>query len=200
MGNVVLDISMSLDGFVTAPGADREHGLGIGGEVLHEWVMDRQTPADAEVLDHGFSAAGAVLIGRRTFDFIDGPNGWQDDIGFGYEQDQSQAPPNFVVTHQAPTTTRLRSGFTFVTDGIDCALRQAQDAAGGKEVTIMGAHLGRQYLAAGAVDEVRIHLAPVLLRDGTLLFDRATTRPVKLEQTNVIVTDAATHLHYRVLG
>lgn len=201
MGDVVVDISMSLDGFVTASGADPEHGLGVGGEPIHGWVYaSDESPADAEVLDSAFEATGAVVMGRRLFDVIDGPHGWRGDTGYGWKQDQSKAPHNFVVTHRPPSSTRLRSGFTFVTDGLHSAVEQARAAAGDREVVVMGgASVARQAIRAGLVDEVRIHLSPVLVGSGTRLFDEHDGPPVHLERTRIIETPHATHLFYRVV-
>jgi dihydrofolate reductase len=195
MGRVLLDITMSLDGFVTGPGADLAHGLGVGGEPLHDWLAgDDRTDADREALDRTQADVGAVLMGRRTFDFIDGPYGWDDAI-----VDNPARPEIFVVTSHQPTRVRL-GGFVFVTTGIHRALEQAQDAAGDKHVMIMGGgHLCRQYLYAGLVDEVRIHLVPIVLGDGTPLFERTTIPPVRLIQRHAAVTPAAAHLTYDVV-
>jgi dihydrofolate reductase len=91
-GRVVVDISMSLDGYVTAAGADLEHGLGVGGEALHAWAIGEKTPRDTELLEASVAATGAVIMGRRTFDFVDGPNGWGDDMGYGAERDETTVP------------------------------------------------------------------------------------------------------------
>lgn len=199
MGNVVLDISMSLDGFVTGPNPGPDSGLGEGGERLHKWAIGAKTERDSALLEESVANTGAVLMGRRTFDVVDGPHGWGEDIGYGAVRDQSSPPPNIVVTSTRPDTVRLASMFTFVTDGVESALHQAQAAAGDKDVVVMGgANLGRQYLAAGLLNEVRIHLAPVILGAGTALFDPAGSTSVTLEQTDVVVTAAATHLTYRV--
>ncbi|MBA0128309.1 dihydrofolate reductase family protein [Haloechinothrix sp. YIM 98757] len=200
MGTVVVDISMSLDGFVAAAGADAENGLGAGGQPIHAWVhAAHESPRDAEVLDSAFAATGAVVMGRRLFDFVDGPNGWKDDVGYGYVQDQSTAPPNFVVTHRPPAETRLRSGFTFVTGGVARAVEQARATAGDREVVVMGgASVCRQSIQAGLVDEIRIHLSPILVGSGTRLFDGDEGRLTGLEQYRVIETPYATHLYYRL--
>jgi dihydrofolate reductase len=194
MGRVLLDITMSLDGFVTGPGADLAHGLGIGGEPLHDWLAgDDLADADREALDRTQAGVGAVLMGRRTFDLIDGPHGWDESI-----VDNPDRPPLFVVTSHQPTRVRL-GGFDFVTEGIHRALDLAQKAAGDKAVMIMGGgHLCRQYLYAGLVDEVRIHVAPIVLGDGTPLFERTTIAPVRLVQRDAAVTPAAAHLTYDV--
>jgi dihydrofolate reductase len=195
MGRVLLDITMSLDGFVTGPGADLAHGLGVGGEPLHDWIAgDDRTDADHEALERTNAGVGAVLMGRRTFDFIDGPDGWTgNDPGFA-------RPPIFVITSKRPARVRLDGWFEFVTDGIHQSLELAQKAAGDEAVMIMGGgHLCRQYLYAGLVDEVRIHLAPIVLGDGTPLFERTTIAPIRLIQRDAAVTPAAAHLSYDVV-
>jgi dihydrofolate reductase len=200
MTKVVFDISMSLDGFVTGPGADVHHGLGIGGEPIHEWVFDAKTDTDQEVLEQASARSGAVLMGRRTFDIVDGPDGWSEDVGYGAEHGPAEPPQFFVVTHSAPEQVRLPLPFTFVTDGVERAVELARDAAGDKDVFCMGgADLGDQLVRAGLVDELVIHVAPVLLGDGTKLFDRLGTAPVRLEKTRVLDTPRATHLCYRVV-
>jgi len=98
---------MSLDGFVTGPGPSWEHGLGMGGERLHDWAMSARTAADAALLDEITAATGAVLIGRRTFDVVDGPNGWNDERGYGGDRGQAGAPPVFVVTSSPPASEVL---------------------------------------------------------------------------------------------
>lgn len=199
MSTVVVDISMSLDGYVTGPGPNLERGLGQGGEAIQGWAMvPDPAPEETALLDRGFRDTGAVVMGRRTFDFVDGPHGWKEERGYGYDQDQSQAPPNFVVTHRPPDNPRHRSGFTFVTDGVTSALSQASEAAGDKEVVVMGgADVSCQALLMGAVDELRVHLSPVLMGAGTPLFALVSDR-LLLTQRNVLVTPHATHLTYRV--
>jgi dihydrofolate reductase len=198
MGQVVVDITVSVDGYVTAPGADLEHGLGVGGEPLHEWVMNG-TGADRGVLDAAFHGTGAVVMGRRLFDIVDGPHGWRDDLGYGGEQDQSNPPPYFVVTHRAPETTRLRGDFTFVTDGVAAAVRRARAAAGEKAVVVMGgADVCTQVVDAGLADVVHLHVAPLLLGGGTRLFDRLPNAPVTLRIADVVSTPHATHITYDV--
>jgi dihydrofolate reductase len=193
MGRVLLDITMSLDGFVTGPGADLTHGLGIGGEPLHDWITADQTDADREAFERTSTGIGAVLMGRRTFDLIDGPQGWSVD-GFSGER-----PALFVVTSNPPSRVRLDGWFEFVPDGIRPALKLARDAAGVKDVMIMGGgHLCRQYLYAGLVDELRVHVAPIVLGDGTPLFERTTLTPIRLVPRGSTSTPNATHLTYDV--
>ncbi len=199
MGKVIADISMSLDGYVTARGADQQHGLGIGGEAIHAWVLEEpRSPVDEAVLARSFESTGAVVMGRRLYDVVDGPNGWNDDVGYGHDQNQSVAPPCYVVTHEPPAQVRLVSRFRFVTEGVAAAIDQARATAGDKDVVVMGgANVLDQSLAAGLVDELRIHLSPLLLGDGTRLF--ALVRPTTLVQRDVTESPLATHLTYEVV-
>jgi dihydrofolate reductase len=199
MSKVIADISMSLDGYVTARGADQEHGLGIGGEAIHAWVLEQpRSQVDEAVLARSFEKTGAVVMGRRLYDTVDGPNGWNDDIGYGHDQDQSAAPPCYVVTHEPPAHVRLASRFRFVTEGVADAIDQARATAGDKDVVVMGgANVIDQSLAARLVDELRIHLSPLVLGDGTRLFD--LVGPMRLVQREVIKSPRATHLTYEVV-
>ena len=196
MSKVVADISMSLDGFVTGPGPDLAHGLGRGGDPLHTWALDG-SDVDAEVLRESVESTGAVVMGRRLFDIVDGPHGWSDDMGYG--AGLAAAPPFFVVTHVAPERVRLGLRFMFVTQGLDAAIDQARAAAGEKDVVVMGgADVVRQCVDAGLVVELRVHLAPILLGGGTPLF--AGSRRRELVQRSVRASPHATHLTYRLEG
>jgi uncharacterized protein YndB with AHSA1/START domain/dihydrofolate reductase len=200
-GQVVVDISMSLDGYVTAPGADLDHGLGVGGEPLHVWAMGEQSPRDVEILDAAVARTGAVIMGRRTFDFVDGPNGWDETLGYGAERDQTEVAPLFVVTHSVPEKVRLAGRFTFVTDGLVAALDRARAAAGDKDVVIMGGgNLAYGFLRAGLVDVLSIHLAPIVLGGGTPLFPADEAKALRLERIGSVTTPAAEHLTYRVIN
>lgn len=196
MTRVVADISMSLDGFVTGPDPDAQHGLGHGGEPLHTWVFSGND-VDAEVLREAMESSGAVVMGRRLFDTVDGPQGWSDDMGYG--AGLAATPPFFVVTHAAPEHVRLGLRFTFVTEGLDAAIAQARGAAGDKNVFVMGgADVVRQVVDVGLADELRIHLAPIILGAGTPLFAGALRR--QLVQRSVRVSPDATHLVYDLEG
>ena len=199
MSKVIADISMSLDGYVTARGADQEHGLGIGGEAIHAWVLEEpRSPVDESVLADSFERTGAVVMGRRLHDIVDGPNGWNDDVGYGHDQNQSAAPPCYVVTHEPPAQVRLASRFRFATEGVADAIDQARATAGDRDVIVMGgANVIDQSLAARLVDELRIHLSPLVLGDGTRLFD--LVGPTRLVQREVIRSPRATHLTYEVV-
>jgi len=194
MTRVVADITMSLDGYITGPDPGLEHGLGIGGEDLHRWAFS-DDPVDAEQLRTGTERSGAVVMGRRLFDIVDGPHGWDDDVGYGAREVGS--PPFFVVTHSPPEHRRLELAFTFVVDGIGAAIDRARDAAGERDVVIMGGgDVIAQALDAGLVDELRLHLAPMVLGDGTPLF-RDVGR-TEMRQTDVQVSPFATHLTYEL--
>ena len=182
---------MSLDGFVTGPDAGPENGLGNGGEPLHAWVFGGD-PVDAEVLRSSTEATGAVVMGRRLFDVVDGPQGWNEEIGYG--AGHAATPPFFVVTHAPPSEVRLGLDFTFAADLAE-AVDGARAAAGDRDVFVMGGgDVVRQVVETGLADELRIHLAPVLLGAGTPLF--GTTR-VELVQTSSVASAYATHLTYR---
>ena len=193
MTKVIADISMSLDGFVTGRDPDLEHGLGRGGEPLHTWAIDSNDPVDEEVLRSTTQESGAVVMGRRLFDIVDGPGGWSDEMGYG--AGIVGTPPFFVVTHQAPARVRLELDFTFVTGGIRSAIDEARHAAQDRNVVVMGgADVIRQAVEEKLVDELRIHLSPVILGGGTPLF--AESRRHLLVQRAVRVSATATHLVY----
>ena len=197
MTKVVLDISMSLDGYVTGPGAGPTNGLGDGGDALHTWVFDGKSDADAEILRRALERTGAVVMGRRTYDVVDGPRGWGDERAFGGEPGETRPPPNIVVTHHPPGSVRLAGIFTFVMDGLDVAIDRAREVAGDRDVTVMGgASVIDQCLSAGLGDELWIHLAPVLLGACTRLFAAPDPGSTDLDQLEVVVTPSATHLHY----
>ncbi len=196
---VLAGMTMSLDGYVTGPDDRPGAGLGEGGERLHYWVFGgpwsygnppagSATGPDKEYLDQTFSTAGAWLVGRTMHDVVDG---WGDDPGFGV--------PLFVVTHRPhPAVVKGDTTFEFVTDGPGAALDRARAAASGKNVLVMGgANLLSQYLDAGAVDELTVTVAPVLLGAGKRLFGSALRPGLVLEQAGVIESPFATHLHYR---
>ena len=128
MTKVIADITMSLDGYVTGPGADARHGLGDA-EELHAWVTE-QDPVDTEILERSTAASGAVVMGRRLFDVVDGPDGWNEEMGYGAQE--AGTPPFFVVTHSAPRDVRLERELgmrvTFVPD-LASAIDQARGVA-----------------------------------------------------------------------
>ena len=194
MSNVIADITMSLDGYVTGPGADARHGLGDA-EQLHTWVVE-QDPVDTEILERATAATGAVVMGRRLFDVVEGPDGWTEEMGYGAQE--AGAPPFFVVTHSPPQDVRLERElglrFTFV-DDLSAAIGQARAAATDGHVVIMGGgDVIGQALEQGLVDELHLHVAPMLLGGGTPLF-RAGTRQM-YRQGEVRPSSNAVHLTY----
>lgn len=189
---VIADITMSLDGFVTGPDPDLEHGLGRGGETLHAWV-ESDHEVDRQVLREIAEAPGAVMMGRRLFDIVDGPHGWSDEMGYGAQH--ATTPQFFVVTHRAPEKVRLGLDFTFVTDGLASAIDQATAAAGDKDVIVMGGgDVIRQCVDTGLAEELIIHLAPLVLGSGTPLLVDCHRR--QLVQRDVRISPTATHLTY----
>ncbi|HIY65989.1 MAG TPA: dihydrofolate reductase family protein [Candidatus Agrococcus pullicola] len=199
MTHVIADISMSLDGYVTGPDPGIERGLGRGGEAIQQWVFaSRDSPLDRAFLESAAETTGAVIMGRRTFDFVDGPDGWNEDVGYAYDEPATSTPPIFVITHHEPAQPRRSEGFTFVTGGIESAVGAARRAAGEKDVVIMGgAEVIARSLAAGLVERLRIHLSPVLMGSGTSLFGIIDDK-IQLTQIDVVVTPNATHLSYSV--
>jgi len=194
MPKVIADITMSLDGYVTGPGADIEHGLGDAPE-LHTWVMQKDA-VDTEILEGATAASGAVVMGRRLFDTVDAPHGWSKDMGYG--ADQVGTPPFFVVTHNPPEDVRLERdlglSFTFVSD-LASAIDQARSVVSHGNVVIMGGgDIIGQALESGLVDEFRVHLAPMVLGGGTPMF-RPGTRQL-YRQREVRPSGNAVHIAY----
>ncbi|GGK63891.1 deaminase [Sphaerisporangium melleum] len=201
MKSVVLNMSMSVDGFSAGPDVSIEHPMGVGGERLHEWLFtsgsDRAVAAggtspngvDARVAQEILASTGAVVLGRRTF-----------DVGVELWGDTPFPVPCFVLSHQARERLVMKSAaFTFVTGGIESALRQARAAAGDGCVLIMGgASTAQQFVKAGLVDEIQIHLVPVLLGSGARLFDHLGTDHIELERDRSLESPNVTHLRFRV--
>ena len=200
----VLYMSMSLDGYVAGPNAGADNPLGDGGVRIQQWMFDLasfreiqglsggQTNKDDEELRERFAPTGAVVMGRRMFDEGEGP--WGDNPPFHM--------PVFVVTHEARERLVKEGGttFTFVTDGIESALEQAKAAAGDKNVNIAGgADTVRQSIRAGLIEELEIHLAPVLFGKGIRLFERMGPEPIELENIRVVASPRVTHLRFRVV-
>ena len=189
MARVISDMSMSLDGFVTGPNDSRENPFGDGAGGLHDWLFDNPTEADKALLQEAIEGTGAVVMGRWSFDKC---------VEMWGEGGPLDGLPCFVVTHNAPTES-YPSAYTFVTDGVASALKQAAAAAGDKAVGLHGATVMQQALPLGLVDEIIVHVVPILLGGGTRLFD-ALDAAITLERTDAIVTPGATHLRYRVVS
>jgi dihydrofolate reductase len=204
VAKLTVDMSMSLDGYIAGPNGGVGNHLGDGGERLHRWAYELaswrerqgiaggQNNRDAEVVEESFAKVGATVMCRRMFD--EGEVPWEDEPPFRM--------PVFVLTRNAREKLVKGGGttFTFVTDGIESALRQATAAAGDKDVRIAGgANTVQHCIRAGLLDELQIHLAPVFLGDGGRLFDRLGNERIELERTRVIESPGVTHLKFRVV-
>ncbi|HEY2980873.1 MAG TPA: dihydrofolate reductase family protein [Anaerolineales bacterium] len=202
MGKVAFNMTMSLDGFVAGPNDGPENGLGDGGDGLFRWYANGDTAVpisdgtmvlkvsaqSAALLKEAFESYGAGIWGRRTFDIAHAWGG------------HPPGTPAFIVTHSAPQEwTGEGSPFTFVTDGVESAVRQAKKAAGEKDVVLCTASILQQCLNAGLVDEIHVDVAPMLLGSGVRLFDHLRTGPIELESMRTIAAPDVTHLAYRII-
>ncbi len=185
----ILEISMSLDGFVAGPNVSIDNPMGDGGEHIHDWLFGAKTMADTAIIADMMDHLGAVILGRRTFDLGEGP--WGDDPPFPV--------PCFVLTRRPrPPVVKKGTTIAFVDRGIEAALASAKRAAGDKNVLIMGgATVARQYVKAGLLDEIHIHLAHLLLGGGDRLFEDAGV--LRLHKVKVVESTAVTHLKFRVI-
>jgi dihydrofolate reductase len=213
MSKLRFEITMSLDGFVAGRDQSEKNPLGIGGEQLHEWVVllaawrephgleGGEVNASTPVVEESLANIGATVMGRNMFGGGPGPWGENPWTGWWGENPPFHRPV-FVLTHHPRRPLELEGGttFTFVTDGIQSALEQARRAAGGNDVALAGgADVAQQYLAAGLIDEIEIHVVPVLLGDGARLFDNLGGATVELEQVRAVEAPGVTHLKYRVV-
>jgi dihydrofolate reductase len=203
-------ISISLDGYVAGPDQSEENPLGVGGD----WVValeafrrahgeqGGEVNASAPVFEESIADIGAGLMGRNMFGPIGG-GAWGDEAWTGWWGDNPPYHyPVFVLTHHARDPVVMEGGTTyhFVTDGIESALDQAKEAAGGKDVMLWGGgQVIRQYLAAGLLDELEFHVVPVLLGGGSRPLDGLGDADVRLEQVRAVEGAGVTHLKYRVL-
>ena len=203
MPNVIIDMTMSLDGYVAGPDDGPADPLGKhGGMAIFNWYFSGSTEfrdplfkpepgANLDEVRKMFDESGAFIFGRRTYDITNGWNG----------RHPVNDAPVFILTHNPPpadTVPRGPSSITFVTDGIESAVRQAKGAAGARHVKLGGASPGKQALSAGLVDEIIVHVAPYLLGGGVRLFD-ALEDGVRLEKLSVTDAPHVTHMRYRVL-
>ncbi len=196
MSATVLYMSMSLDGFIAGPNERLDNGLGDGGHRLHEWALkgageDREELADlpganGQVIDE-FMATGAVVAGRGTFE----PAG-------GWGGDHHGGVPIFLLTRHKPGSETEQWPLVRHVSDVSTAMAEAKRAAGERNVLVHGAGTAQLALAAGVLDELEIHLIPVLLGQGRRLFDHLAAEHIELERTRVLEGDGVTHLHYRV--
>lgn len=203
MAKVVLNFSMSLDGYVAGPNVSIRDGMGIGGERLHQWMFagsgtkagdgsySSTEAEDAAEIDLAFSAVGSVIVGRRTY-----------DVGLRHWNDTPYPVPTFVLTHNARSEQPMKSAsFRFVTEGVESAVQQGRMAAGDKEVIVMGASAAQQVLRAGLADVIRIQLVSVLLCGGTRLLDKLGDAQIELARTRVVAASpGVTHLEFNVIN
>ena len=212
MSKVRVHIAISADGYVAGPNQSQENPLGEGGEALHDWFVELkawrephgrdggEVNASTPIAEESLANVGAEIMGRGKF----GPPGggpWGEDPWRGWwGEDPPFHKPVFVVTHhEREPLTLSDTTFTFVTDGIEDALEQAREAADGKDVYIGGgADIINQYLAAGLVDELEVHIAPLILGGGERLFD-GVGPDLKLEQLRAVEAPGVAHVKYRVV-
>ena len=210
MSSVTCQISISLDGFVAGPNQSVEDPIGEGGMRLHEWVFKTDSwrgqhgleggerTVDSEVVDEVVQGVGAHVMGRKMFGGGDGA--WDETWTGWWGEDPPFHAPVFVLTHHPREPLSMQGGttFTFVTDGTESALEQARTAADGREVAISGgASAVRQYLAAGMLDELYLHIVPIVLGAGERLLENVD-EPI-LQPVKVIASPAVTHVKYRVV-
>jgi dihydrofolate reductase len=175
---VVWHVTMSLDGFIAGP------------DDAMDWVFDYFSEASNETAGEVIETTGAILMGRHTYEVEDR---YRTGIYGG-----AWTGPYFVLTHEPPSVVPDWMTGTFINEDIQAALARASEAAGGKNVGILGADLAKQCLELGLLDEIIIHLAPVLLGDGVRLFAASGGKRVRLEPTQVRRTEQLTHLRFRV--
>jgi len=216
MARVTFDITMSLDGFVAGPNMTPDEGLGEGAEHLHDWAVATaawnkehgrtagEDNVDSQVVEESTRNVGAHIMGRRMFGG-EGPwdnPAWGDQPWQGWWGDEPPfRKPVFVLTHHPrEPLVKGETTFTFVTDGIESALEQAQAAAGDKDVAIAGgASAAQQYLKTGLLDDFQVHVVPQILGKGVRLFEDLGPEPPALETVRVLHSPAVTHLRYRVV-
>ena len=190
MGKVIFDISMSLDGFITAANARPEAGLGDGGERLHDWGFNGVDPRNREVMEW-YATTGANIFGRTGYDHsiinwgADGPTG-------------AARIPTVIVSHSVPQDVPDGGVYTFV-DSVEAALERARKLADDKDIYITGGDVAQQFLKRGLIDEISIHLVPVLFGSGTRLFEHLNSGHFSLEIIEVIQTAEAIHMRFQVI-
>ena len=212
MSKLRCDISISLDGFVAGPNQSEENPLGEGGERLHDWVVQLaawreahgkqggEVNESARVVEEAREGIGAAVMGRNMFGPVSGGE-WDDDWTGWWGANPPYHYPVFVVTHYPRDAVEMEGGttFHFVTDGIESALNQAKEVAGDKDVMLWGGgKIVQQYVAARLLDELELHVVPVLLGDGARIFGNVAD--VQLEQVRVVEAPGVTHLKYRLVS
>jgi dihydrofolate reductase len=213
MSKLRCHISISLDGYVAGPDQSTDEPLGEGGERLHDWIVPLaawrdahgkqggEENASARIVEESRANIGAAVMGRNMFGPVGG-GAWEDDSWRGWwGEDPPYHYPVFVLTHHERAPLEMEGGttFHFVTDGIESALAQAKQAAGGKDVMLWGGgDVIRQYLAAALLDELELHVVPMLLGGGSSPFYSLQGADVRLEQVRAVEAPGVAHLKYRV--
>ena len=192
MGKIVMDMSMSLDGFITAKNDTPDQPLGEDGQRLHEWYFKDNAQAYNKEIEEDLASVGAVIIGHRTYE---NNHAWGGKGPLGSVPCIVLAPADRV-----PPKEEIGPVFTFVSDGIASALAKAKALAGDKDIALMGANVQQQFLVAGLIDEIHVDVVPVLLCEGVRLFDRLGSKHITLEQREVGEGDQVAHLTYRVVN
>ncbi len=212
MSNLRVHISTSLDGFVAGPDQSEENPLGVGGEGLHDWIVELQAwrephgmdggtvNASTPIMEEALANVGAEIMGRGKFGPpAGGPWAAEPWRGWWGENPPFHKPVFVLTHHEREPLTLSDTTFTFVTDGIESALEQARQAAGGRDVFVGGgADVINQYLAAGLVDEIELHVVPILLGDGARLFG-GVGPGLRLEQVRAVEAPGVAHVKYRVM-
>jgi|HigsolmetaGSP12D_1036236.scaffolds.fasta_scaffold00446_20 dihydrofolate reductase len=191
MGRVVLDISMSLDGYIAGRDDGPDQALGKDGERLHDWIFETGIFKKSDIQNKLFETTGAIVAGRRVYEPTSGWGGNHPIRGV----------PVYVLSHDIPENVPLGGTvFNFVTEGVDVAIREAKEAAGDKDVYVMGgASVAQQCLRASLLDEIQVHIAPVLLTEGIRLFEHIGSDTIRLETIRILESHGTTHLRYRIL-
>jgi dihydrofolate reductase len=181
---------MSLDGFIAGPDVSVDHAMGVGGDRLHKWMFHGgpESSIDLGMARELLAKVGAVILGKRTF-----------DVGLQHWNDTPYPVPSFVVTHEKRDKEAMKSAaFTFVSDGISSAVKQAKAAADGKVIIVMGANVAQQLMKEGLADEIYIQLVPVLLGSGIRLFEHFGTAPIELTCDRAVNSPHITHLKFKI--
>jgi dihydrofolate reductase len=178
MGKVLVHATLSLDGFMAGPNDEMD------------WMFKYIGPN--EIADQVIKATGAVVMGRRTYNIANKGDGFEAAYG-------GLRVPHFVLTHRVPDTTPKGFEITFVTESIESALAKAKAAAGDKNVSVLGAHTAQQCIQAGLVDDIQLHLTPVLLGRGVRMFEHVMTSHIELERTRVVESSRVTDLRFRIV-
>lgn len=188
MTKLVVDITISLDGFIAGPGISNTQPMGKNGDLLHRWMFRNKTEQDTKILSEFVETTGAVVLGNHMYSTA---------IDIAWNGVTPFSSPAIVVCHKQPA--KKVEGFVYVTTGLNDALEHARKLAGDKDIWIIGgANIIQQFFTAGLVDILHLHIAPVLLNQGTRLFEGIGMETLQLIRTSVRETPGAVHINYQV--